>query len=182
MNNVTKITYIIILTAIGTPLSTLCMNIFNAVINDDIATINILATIAEPQRIQSLNQTDTLGNTPLHYAALFGNTETIKALVTVGARLDIQNNNGRRPAELTVDPENTHMLDRYQRRIEEAPQQALTLSRIQAFTVAQAFQGRLGSSSPAATLTPFLLQDIMKLVKPANEQACALQARLDDNL
>jgi hypothetical protein len=34
--------------------------------------------------------------------------------------------------------------------------------------MAQAFQSRLGSLSPAATLTPFLLHDIMKLAKSAN--------------
>jgi len=48
-----------------------------------------------------VNQADTRGNTPLHYAALsdYGETTVVKLSLAAGAKREIQNRDGVTPAD-----------------------------------------------------------------------------------
>jgi ankyrin repeat protein len=53
-------------------------------------------------RATNINITDSLGNTPLHIAAAYGQLEIINILVAVKAKLGLQNNAGYSPLELAA--------------------------------------------------------------------------------
>jgi hypothetical protein len=143
-------------------------------------TSTLLEAIPTCQRAIYLSIQNKDGNTPLHLTNFGNHEEIINMLIAAGAPLDIMNRDQLTPAQKLAqsgDSERAQLLDDYQGRIQGAAQQALALSQSQAFTLAQAFQSRLGNLSPAATLTPFLLHDIMKIAKQENVRDAELSAR-----
>ena len=54
-------------------------------------------TTAVNEKGGDVNEQDALGNTPIHYAATYGNTDAIKELVDFGADVNVPNNVGNTP-------------------------------------------------------------------------------------
>uniref|UniRef100_A0A0B7AHD2 Osteoclast-stimulating factor 1 n=1 Tax=Arion vulgaris TaxID=1028688 RepID=A0A0B7AHD2_9EUPU len=66
--------------------------------------IECLKTLLDVQNCE-VNVQNKLGDTPLHSAAWKGHSEAVKMLLEKGARVDLQNNEGKLPVHLTKDPE-----------------------------------------------------------------------------
>ena len=68
-----------------------------------------------------VNDVNDAGNTALHYAAQTGSTRIVEFLASKGARLDVQNYQGKTPLDLAkgatraLEPEEKHALDRAMR-------------------------------------------------------------------
>jgi len=54
------------------------------------------------QKHEDINTVDTFGNTPLHYASMKRNINLMEALINNGAKINVQNNNGRTPLMVTM--------------------------------------------------------------------------------
>ena len=86
---------------------------------------NIIFLLEHYARKSDANQCDYTGNTPLHIAALFGNTSVAQTLLeTAGAEVNASNKLGstpldlleRRKANMTLQMEELHLVDDLEKR------------------------------------------------------------------
>ena len=75
----------------------------------------IVEYLLEEGKIQP-NETDNAGNTPLHYAASSGATNSAKFLLLYGAKISIRNNDGNTPKQIAEQGKYTEVADLIQNR------------------------------------------------------------------